>query len=255
MKKIVLFVFLSVFFFSAFAADREFYEIRVYYLENKAQEQKVDNYLQNALLPALHRAGLDRIGVFKPLGNDTSSTRRIVLLIPFKKLKQFTELPSKLKKDKDYQSKATDYLEAAWNQPAYKRMETILLQAFTRMPVAKKPNLKSPKSDRIYELRSYEGASEKLYASKVHMFNEGGEIALFNRLNFNAIFYGEVLAGCHMPNLMYMTSFENKEVRDQYWKNFSADPEWKVLSAKPEYQHTVSRNDTQLMRATEYSDL
>ena len=54
------------------------------------------------------------------------------------------------------------------------------------------------------------------------MFNEGGEIDLFNKLNFNAVFYGEVLSGSSMPNLMYMTSFENKADRDAHWKSFGA---------------------------------
>jgi hypothetical protein len=53
--------------------------------------------------------------------------------------------------------------------------------------------------------------SEKKYWKKVEMFNEGGEIDLFSRLNFNAVFYAEVISGPTMPNLMYMTSFENME--------------------------------------------
>jgi hypothetical protein len=32
------------------------------------------------------------------------------------------------------------------------------------------------------------------------------------------VFYAEVLSGLRMPNLMYMTSFENKEDRDAHWK-------------------------------------
>ena len=43
------------------------------------------------------------------------------------------------------------------------------------------------------------------------MFNEGGEIRLFARLNFNAVFYGDVLAGDRMPNLMYMLFGEKYE--------------------------------------------
>jgi hypothetical protein len=57
-----------------------------------------------------------------------------------------------------------------------------------------------------------------------------------------------------MPNLMYMTSFENKEARDMHWKSFSADPEWKKLSALPEYQHNVSHIDITFLRPTLYSD-
>jgi hypothetical protein len=86
------------------------------------------------------------------------------------------------------------------------------------------------------------------------MFNEGGEVALFKRLNFNAVFYGDVIAGSRMPNLMYMTSFENMTERDAHWKTFSDDPEWKALSSRTEYQNNVSKIDINLLRATDYSD-
>jgi len=86
------------------------------------------------------------------------------------------------------------------------------------------------------------------------MFNQGDEIGLFKKLNFNAIFYGEVLAGSKMPNLMYMTSFENKADRDEHWKTFGNDPYWKKLSAMPEYQNNVSHIDISFLYPVEYSD-
>ena len=87
------------------------------------------------------------------------------------------------------------------------------------------------------------------------MFNEGGEIDIFKRLNFNAVFYAEVIAGSHMPNLMYMTSFNTKAERDEHWKVFSADAAWKKISGMSDYANTVSKHDITLMHATEYSDL
>ena len=46
------------------------------------------------------------------------------------------------------------------------------------------------------------------------LLTPGGEIILFDRLDFNAVFYGEVISGSKMPNLMYMTTFDNQESRD-----------------------------------------
>ena len=89
------------------------------------------------------------------------------------------------------------------------------------------------------------------------MFNDGGEIALFKKLNFNAVFYGKVLSGSRMPNLMYMTTFENMADRDAHWKAFGSSEEWKTMSALPEYENkvSVSRNETILMRPADYSDI
>jgi hypothetical protein len=256
MKYFISFLLCCFLFLFSFAREkREFYEIRVFHLQNKEQENRVDRYLKRALLPALHRHGFEKVGVFKPLGNDTSSNRRIYLLIPFKKLEQFVALEKNLQQDKTYLEAGTDYINTTYKEPAYKRVESILLQAFEGMPVSSKPALKSARAERIYELRSYESASERLYVNKVEMFNKGDEIGIFQKLGFNAVFYGEVLAGCHKPNLMYMTSFENKDERDQHWKAFGSDPAWKELSSKPEYQHNVSKHDIMLLQATEYSDL
>jgi hypothetical protein len=105
----------------------------------------------------------------------------------------------------------------------------------------------------VYELRSYESASEKKYWKKVEMFNEGGEIDLFSRLNFNAVFYAEVISGPAMPNLMYMTSFENMEDRNAHWKAFSNDPKWKELTSMKEYEKTVSKNVILFLRPKSYS--
>ena len=123
------------------------------------------------------------------------------------------------------------------------------------MPNLIAPSLSGNKTEHIYELRSYEGATERLYRQKVHMFNEGGEIALFSKLQFNAVFYAQVLAGSRMPNLMYMTSFNNMTERDEHWKAFGADTDWKRMSSLPEYQNTVSKADIILLNPAEFSEL
>lgn len=86
------------------------------------------------------------------------------------------------------------------------------------------------------------------------MFNEGDEIGLFKRLHFNAVFYSKVIAGSRMPNLIYMTSFNNMEDRNAHWKAFGDDAQWKKISTMDMYKKTVSKNDTVLMTARLYAD-
>jgi hypothetical protein len=239
---------------SAGASGKTYYQLTVYTYATEAQEQILDHYLQQALLPALHRQQLKQVGVFKGISNDTAAVKKLYVLIPVKALEQVTTVTSKLQKDKDYLAKGAAYLDAVYNAAPYTRMETILLQSFALAPTLELPQLKSAKKERVYELRSYESATEKIFQNKVHMFNEGDEIGLFKRLNFNAVFYGEVIAGGKMPNLMYMTSFENKADRDAHWKSFGDDPYWKKLSAMPEYKNNVSHIDIMFLRPTDYSD-
>jgi hypothetical protein len=228
----------------------------VYSIATPAQEKAIDDYLSQALVPALHRAGIKHVGVFKPVESDTVYFgKRIYVLIPYASLDQFEATPGLLLKDKLYLDAGKGYLDAPYDQPPYDRMESILLKAFKDMPVHAVPHHESAVNERVYELRSYEGPTEKIYKNKEHMFNEGGEVTLFKRLSFNAVFYAEVLAGSRRPNLMYMTSFPTMASREEHWKTFVADPEWKKLSSMPEYQHNVSKINIYLLHPTPYSDL
>ena len=233
---------------------KEYYQITVYHFTTAAQEKILDTYLENALVPALHRAGIRTVGVFKALANDTSENKLVYVFIPLKTLETVTLMPAKLKADMVYQLAGAEYLQAVYTAPPYTRMEVILSEAFPLAPQMKLPKLNSSKKERVYELRSYESATEKIFANKVKMFNEGDEIGLFKRLNFNAAFYSSVIAGPKMPNLMYMTCFENMADRDKHWKTFVDDPYWKKLSALPEYQKNVSHIDISFLRPVEYSD-
>lgn len=234
--------------------ERDFYQLTIYHFSGDSQVKVIDNYLQNALLPALHKINIRNIGVFKNRSNDTLADKTMYLLVPVRSLEELMKISSKLTTDRAYQAAGTEYLDAVYTSPPYSRMETILLQAFSRAPELQLPKLNSARKDRIYELRSYESATEKIFKNKVDMFNEGDEIGLFKRLNFKASFYGEVIAGGKMPNLMYMTCHENKTARDANWKNFGNDPDWKKLSAMSEYQHNVSHIDISFLYPTEYSD-
>jgi hypothetical protein len=241
-----------------FAGKGDFYQLKVYHLSSVEQEQVVDEYLEQAYLPAMHKAGIAHVGVFKPVAPSTGESpaeRLIYVLIPFASQQEFSRVESQLAKDQNYQSTGAKYLNAPYSNPPFNRIETILLNAFEKHPHFAVPDLQGPKKDRIYELRSYEGHTEKISANKIRMFNDGDEVGLFKRLGFNAVFYGEVIAGSTMPNLMYMTTFENKADRDAHWQSFGSDPYWKELSAMPEYQHNVSKNVTTFLYPTEYSDL
>jgi hypothetical protein len=252
---ILILLFVLAFSVSGFAASRDYYQIQVFRLTGKVQEERVDNFLKNAYLPALHRAGIQKVGVFKPIESDTTSGKRVYVWIPFKSLDQFAEIQNVLAKDQSYQTKGIDFLGAPFDQAPFIRKESILLKAFPEAPEFFVPNHKTAPAERIYELRSYEGPTENLFRQKVKMFNEGGEIKLFKSLDFNALFYAEVISGSTMPNLMYLTTFSDMPAHDAHWEAFRAHPDWKTLSALPEYKNTVSKSVKLLLHPTDYSDL
>lgn len=232
----------------------QYYQVTVYNFSNTEQQKVIDGYLQNAYLPALHTQRISNIGVFTPLSNDTASSRQLYVIFPLKSFEQAATLADNINSDQQYQSAGKTYLEAAYNNPPYNRMENILLEKFSMAPLLTLPKLKSAKAERIYELRSYESATEKIFSNKVEMFNEGMEIKIFEKLEFNPVFYAKVISGSHMPNLMYMTCFENRNDREEHWKKFGADVDWKRISSMPHFQNNVSKADIILMKAADYSD-
>jgi hypothetical protein len=236
-----------------FAQKREFYELKIYHIENAQQAAMLDSYLEKAYLPAAHRQGIESVGVFKPIASQPDAGKKVYVLTPFKSMKKYLAMEEKLAKDHVYQTAGSAYLQATFDNPPYKRIENSLLQAMTGQPKFTASPLTGPKKDRIYEFRSYEGPTERLYKQKVKMFNSG-EMDIFKRLGFNAIFYAETIAGANMPNLVYLTTHENKEKRDANWKAFSADYQWAEMKDLEEYKNTVSKNDTRLLYPADYSD-
>lgn len=236
---------------NAAKTGKEYFQIKIYQYESPSQAEKIESYLEDAYLPAVHRAGIKAVGVFKPI---EASDNRIFVFLPFKSLDQFSQLEEKLNKDKAFQKAGKAYLDAPFDDPPYLRTETILLHAFDYQPESHISDLNSSPEDRVYELRSYESYTEHILANKIQMFNEGGEVDLFAKLEFNAVFYGEVIAGSHMPNLMYMTSFANMESREEHWAAFRDHPDWEKLKSLKEYQDNVSHIDIVMLHHTSYSD-
>lgn len=259
MKKIsirLITLLLSFLFFASNVSaspKRYYYELKVYHFKTFEQENRIEHYLKDAYLPALHRAGIANVGVFKPVKQDTAD-RRIYVYTPFTSLDKLTGIDKKLQADTKYFTDGEDYMNADYKDAPYTRIEIMILHAFPGMPAPAVPLLTGNKADRIYELRSYESATEKYNFNKVRMFNDGDEIGLFKRLGFNAVFYSEVVSGAHMPNLMYMTTFNNKDDRDKHWDAFGKDVYWKTLSAKAEFQNNVSHVDITFLYPADYSD-
>ena len=239
---------------SSFGQNEEFYQLKTYTLKNENQEKRVDAYLEHAFLPALKRMGIESVGVFKVRPDKYKVSDKIYVLIPFSTLAQFDRMETMLAVDKTYLSAGAEYINATHENTAYERISSVLMRAFPDMPKMKPTPVDGPRTERVYELRSYESPTEAMYRRKVRMFNEGGEIELFEHLGFNAVFYADVISGDHMPNLMYMTTFTNTDQRNALWKNFVNSEKWKEISVMDEYLNTVSHSDIHLLYPTAYSD-
>jgi hypothetical protein len=218
------------------STTNEFYELRVYELNDEKQQKLVEDYLENAAIPALNRYGVKPVGVFtelQPIGQT-----KIFVLITYSSLNQFNDIERKLDNDSDYKIRAVSYLNAPAESPAYGRIQSSLLKAFKNMPHLVVPATK----DRIFELRQYQSASEAAGKKKIEMFNDEGEIDIFKRLGFNPVFWGETIIGPLRPNLTYMVTFDDLEAKAAHWKAFGSDVQWKKISSVPDYADALLVN-------------
>ena len=235
-------------------AKQMYYEIKIYRISQASQGTTIDKYLKDAFIPAMHRAGVYNIGVFKPIEADTAYGKLIYVFIPYKTADQYFKIIGVLDKDQVYQQAGKEFLDAPVTTPPFTRYESVFMKAFAFMPQLKVFKYDTPPAQRIYELRSYESATEAKALKKIHMFNEGGEIAIFEKVGSNAVFYGQVLFGSQKPRLMYLTTYADMKSHDEHWAAFRNSPEWKALSSKEEYKSTTSKTKAFLCHPTDYSD-
>jgi len=227
--------------------DKEVYELKSYELKSGGMG-RLESYLQNALIPALNRLGVSKVGVFKELGKDEPAKLHLLLAHPSQN--KYFQVYEQLKTDSDYLKASDSYHQTPVDKVIYDRVSSSLMSAFDGMPALATP----AKEPRIMELRTYEGFSEDAVRRKIKMFNES-EIAIFNKTGLHIVFFGEVLIGSRTPCLTYVLTFKNMEERNANWAKFSADPDWKQISQAAEYANTVSRIERIFLEPTAYSQL
>ena len=233
----------------------EIFVWRQYSLKTGTQPPRVADYLQNAAIPALNRAGVSPVGVFEVTFGLPTPT--IFVLAPFATPAALFGLEATLARDEQFATAGSAYLNATAADPAYVRQEVSLLNAVAQVPRIQVPAATAAKGPRIFELRTYESPSERAHRAKVRMFVEMGELEIFRKAGLTPVFFSRTAIGPRMPSLVYMLVHENMAAREKSWDNFRNDPDWKKLSATPGYTdpEIVSNITTVFLRPAAYSQI
>jgi hypothetical protein len=207
-------------------SPREFYQLRKYALQNGTQLTLTQTYFEHALIPALNRLGITPVGAFKlDIGPETPT---YYLLIPATSVETLVTLETRLAEDAEFLKASSAFWGAPASAPAFVRVESSLMSAFAGWP-----KLVAPKAEpRIFQLRTYESASDAAHIRKVQMFNQA-EIAIFTRTGLTPVFFGDTLIGGRMPSLTYMLTFADVADLNKKWAVFVSDPAWKELARQP----------------------
>ena len=232
--------------------EQEYYEFRTYKIFDFEKQEQVQDYLQNALIPALNRIGLDRVGAFSRI--DDENDHSVYMIIPFPEIEQFGSLNETLAADAQYQAAAQPHFASELKDPAFARIESRFMKAFKGMPVIELPAGTAQNQPRIFELRLYESHTEHNAELKVDMFNSG-EIQLMKDVEMAPVFYGETLVGPRVPNLIYMLSATDQAAHEKHWKTFLAHPEWERMKEIKKYKKTVSKIDKWFLSPLPFSQI
>lgn len=231
-------------------AAGELYELRAYSLK-PAKQPLLDDYMSQALLPALKRAGVGLVGAFvEPAEKDVL---HVHLLSVYRSGDQFAGMSARLAADAAYGKAAAAFLAAKADNAPYLRIESSLLAPIAGMPRLVSPDASKP---RLMNLRVYESHNERSAAKKIEMFNRA-ELAIFKRVGLTPVFFAAAIAGPLMPNLTYLLAFPDEAGRQAAWDRFRVDAEWVKLRAMPEYadKEIVARITNKLLTPTPYSEI
>ena len=235
------------------APAREFYELRTYETQTGNRKAVLNEYLEKAFIPAMNRLGSRPIGVFTVVSG--SNALNLFVLVPHPSLDSFLAAPAKLAGDAEYLKAGAAYLSTTIDNPAYTRYESTLLWAFKNLPKVRIPSETAGNKLRIFELRMYESHNEATALKKIEMFNEGGEIAIFDKVGLRSVFFGQTLIGQRQPNLIYMTVHQDMAAREKTWEDFRNSPDWKALRSNPVYANTVSATTVIFLQPAGYSQI
>lgn len=238
---------------SAQTTTNPYFEILEYQGVPVDSMNALDTYLEKALLPALHRQGIQNVGVFRSKA-ETEGAVSFFVLLPLQRPQSLAELLASLQRDTEFHQAGQEYFLTDPKKPIYQRMRSELLVGFDCMPNIAVPKQKKENKDRLFELRTYESATERMGARKVEMFNSG-EVPIFLDCGIQPVFFGQAIIGDKLPNLTYMTVYDNEEQMNECWKKFRDHPEWKKLSQQEKYQGTVSKIHKTLLLPRPYSQL
>lgn len=228
---------------------KQFVELRHYTFADAQQQKVMIDFLAKVAIPAWNRQKISPVGVFQMAEGDSTD---LYVVLPHPSLRSVARSNTKLLNDAQVKREGGSVLDTPKKKPVYQRIESSLLLSFDKCPKVEVP---TKKDSRIFQLRIYESHNETKAKRKIHMFDEGGEIALFRETGLDPVFFGEALVGTRIPNLTYMVGFDNAEAQKKAWDKFRVHPKWKKMSSDPFYADTVSKITNLVLKPADGSQI
>jgi len=235
---------------------REWIQIKTYVCGNVAKREALVQVFDRALIPALNRQGIRKVGVFwsdaEVNDGNAAYETRVVVVIPHPDGASFAGMDDRLLADAQYMKDAAPLFSAPMNDPLYDSCSSALLRGFATCPQVRQV---TDAPERLLQLRIYNSYTIERNAKKIAMFEGGGELAIFRTCGMEPVFFGQGLAGDQLPNLTYMLGFADKAAKVAAWKTFVNHPDWEKLKVDPQYKDTANKITNILLRPSKGSQL
>lgn len=225
------------------------YLLQTFHLRHGTQLARIHEYLSNWALPTLRKLHSGPQIALEALL--APHMPQVALILGFESMEQMWKLRGQLNEDEELQRAFEAWQEGP--EPPFERQHNTLLEATAYSPEIVVPET-PPEKPRIFELRVYHSPTWRQLRA-LHERFAGPEVQIFARVGVYPVFYSATIFGANMPNLTYLTPFDDLAAREKAWSAFAADPEWVKARKESIDKHgqIVSVLEISLYRATPYS--
>lgn len=225
-----------------------FFTLERFLMKNGDQPARLHEYLSTGLVPAMAKLHDGPVVVLDALV--AAHMPSVVLLRGYSSITQPQEIADKYWKDEKHLA-AFQKWESGNDSTAERWSTSLLVSAPYMTDIAIDKERKTP---RLFELRQYHSPTWRQLGALNERFS-GPEIRIFHRVGIHPILFSTTMFGDNIPNLTYLTPFENLAEREKAWTAFGADPEWvKVRKESVETSGQISQvMEISLWRAAAYS--
>ena len=222
-----------------------------YLLKAGTQGTRLNEYLSKTYLPALAKVHTGPVLVLN--ASLAAHLPHVAVLAGYRSVDEAWAVRASLAANRELEA-ATDAWESD-QEPPFENIDVTLLENGDYVPplTALDP---PPKAPRVFEMRIYHAPTWKHMRGLQWRFSEG-EMTILAKCGASPILFATTVVGRDLPNLTWITAFEDEAARDKAWAAFGADPAWQKLSqeSNKRYGPNPTVRQIRLYRSTAYSPI
>lgn len=226
-------------------ADEAVYQLRIYV----AADGKLDalnERFRDHTLKLFEKHGMENVGYW--VGTDEADKTKLIYLLKHKNRDAAERSWNAFRTDAEWKAVASASRDKDGNLLDGK------IDATYMVPTDYSPEVKSPSADKLYELRVYKAADDKLEDLHARFRDHTDDI--FESHGMKALGYWSPTEGTKAGDvLIYILEYPDRDAAKASWQAFGKDPKWQAARKASEENGSLlaERPESIYMRPTSYS--